>query len=49
MGACLTLDDEERKARARSEHLDKYLQQCSKEDDNVVKILLLGEHIATLS
>ena len=43
MGACLTLDDEDRKARVRSEHLDKYLEQCRKEDQNVVKILLLGK------
>ncbi|XP_067934688.1 guanine nucleotide-binding protein G(o) subunit alpha-like isoform X2 [Watersipora subatra] len=42
MGACLTLDDEEKKARIRSEHLDKYLQQCAKDNENIVKILLLG-------
>lgn len=43
MGACLTFDDEERKARTRSEHLDKYLQQSARDDQNVVKILLLGK------
>lgn len=45
MGACLTFDDEERKARMRSELLDRYLQQCAKDNRNVVKILLLGKNV----
>lgn len=42
MGACLTLDAEEKKAKSHSQDLDKYLVQCAKQDTNVVKILLLG-------
>lgn len=42
MGVCLSLDVEERKARARSEQVDKYLQQCAEQETNIVKILLLG-------
>lgn len=43
MGACLSLDVDEKKARVHSEQLDKYLQQCAKQDSNIVKILLLGK------
>lgn len=43
MGACLSLDVNERKAKVHSEQLDKYLQDCAKEDSNIIKILLLGE------
>ena len=42
MGACLSLDVEEKKAKVHSEHLDKYLQDCAKQDSNIIKILLLG-------
>ncbi|KAF6019181.1 hypothetical protein EB796_022484 [Bugula neritina] len=42
MGACLTLDNEEKKAKIRSEHLDQYLLQCANEHHNIIKILLLG-------
>lgn len=42
MGSCLSLDQEELKARARSEHIDKQLQTWAKEEENCIKILLLG-------
>ncbi|XP_069125056.1 guanine nucleotide-binding protein G(o) subunit alpha-like [Argopecten irradians] len=42
MGQCLSLDQEELKARARSDDLDRQLQNWSKQDQNVIKILLLG-------
>jgi len=40
MGACFSLDYDERKARARSEHIDKQLQQDLHR--NTINILLLG-------
>lgn len=49
MGACLTLDVEEKKARTHSEDLDKYLVQCAKQETNVIKILLLGMYMYTCS
>lgn len=48
MGACLTLDAEERKAKAKSDQVDKYLNQCARQDSNVVKILLLGNLLTYL-
>eukprot|EP00058_Branchiostoma_floridae_P013688 XP_002599176.1 hypothetical protein BRAFLDRAFT_275208 [Branchiostoma floridae] len=42
MGACLSLDSEERKARIRSDEIDRQLQYMAKEDSSVIKILLLG-------
>lgn len=43
MGQCLSLDQEELKARARSEAIDRNLQTWAKKDQNVIKILLLGK------
>ncbi|ESP03937.1 hypothetical protein LOTGIDRAFT_185322 [Lottia gigantea] len=42
MGLCFSLDQEELKARARSDVIDKNLQTWAKQDSNVIKILLLG-------
>lgn len=42
MGACLTLDREEAKARRRSEEIDKQLGELAKQERNIIKILLLG-------
>lgn len=42
MGACLTLEREEGKARRRSEEIDKQLGELAKQQSNVIKILLLG-------
>ncbi|KAK3600896.1 hypothetical protein CHS0354_019249 [Potamilus streckersoni] len=42
MGTCLSLDQEELKARVRSEAIDRQLHTWAKEDGNVIKILLLG-------
>ncbi|XP_048256875.1 guanine nucleotide-binding protein G(o) subunit alpha-like [Haliotis cracherodii] len=42
MGLCFSLDQEELKARARSEAIDRTLQLWAKEEENVIKILLLG-------
>ena len=43
MGVCLSVDKDERIARARSEDIDKELQDVWKEERNVVRLLLLGE------
>lgn len=45
MGSCLSLDQEELKARARSDDIDKQLQTWAKEEESCIKILLLGEWI----
>ncbi|XP_050497997.1 transposable element P transposase isoform X1 [Diabrotica virgifera virgifera] len=42
MGACLTLEREEGKARKRSEEIDRQLGEFAKQQNNVIKILLLG-------
>lgn len=42
MGTCLSLDQEELKARVRSDELDRQIQTWAKEEENTVKILLLG-------
>ncbi|KAJ8317997.1 hypothetical protein KUTeg_004227 [Tegillarca granosa] len=42
MGQCLSLDQEEIKARARSDAIDRQLHAWSKEEQNIIKILLLG-------
>ena len=42
MGGCLSLDEEEKKARQKSEAIDRMLEQEGREEENVVKILLLG-------
>lgn len=42
MGSCISLDQEELKARARSSAIDKDLHMWAKQDENIVKILLLG-------
>lgn len=43
MGACLTLEREEGKARKRSAEIDRQLGEFAKQQNNVIKILLLGE------
>ena len=43
MGVCLSIDQEERKARARSDEIDRRLQTSGHEEDHVIKILLLGK------
>lgn len=43
MGACLTLEREEGKARRRSEEIDRQLGELAKQQSNVIKILLLGK------
>ena len=47
MGVCLSVDKDERIARARSEDIDKELQDVWKEERNVVRLLLLGELLST--
>lgn len=42
MGGCLSLDEEEKKARLRSEAIDRMLEADGREEENVIKILLLG-------
>lgn len=42
MGACLSLDEEERRAQLRSEEIDRQLAEFAKQERNVIKILLLG-------
>lgn len=42
MGGCLSLDDEERKARLRSSQIDRQIAELARQDCNVIKILLLG-------
>lgn len=43
MGQCLSLDQEELKARAKSEGIDRQLQTWAKQEQGVIKILLLGK------
>lgn len=45
MGACLSLDQEELKARAHSQAIDKQLNSWAKEEQNVIKLLLLGKYM----
>ncbi len=42
MGACLSLDEEERRAQMRSEEIDRQLAEFAKQERNVIRILLLG-------
>lgn len=44
MGGCLTLDRDEAKARRRSDQIDKQLGELARQEQNVIKILLLGMH-----
>lgn len=44
MGQCLSLDQEELKARAKSDRIDRQLQTWAKEEQPVIKILLLGKN-----
>ena len=44
MGLCFSLDQDEQKARAKSDLIDKRLQKWAKDDENVINILLLGEY-----
>lgn len=48
MGACLTLDQEEKKARARSFAIDKQLEYLARQETNVIKLLLLGQYVAVI-
>ncbi|KAL1482701.1 hypothetical protein MTO96_033619 [Rhipicephalus appendiculatus] len=41
-GGCLSLDDEERKARLRSAQIDRQIAELARQECNVIKILLLG-------
>lgn len=43
MGACLSLDQEDEKSKARSQEIDRWLQISAKEEAGVIKILLLGK------
>lgn len=43
MGTCLSLDEDERRARLRSEEIDRQLEELAKQERNIIKILLLGE------
>jgi hypothetical protein len=43
MGACLSIEREEGKARKRSEEIDRQLGELAKQQNNVIKILLLGK------
>ena len=43
MGSCMSLDQEELKAKRRSEAIDKDLHLWAKQEENIVKILLLGK------
>lgn len=43
MGACLTLEREEGKARKRSAEIDRQLGEFARQQNNVIKILLLGK------
>lgn len=45
MGACLSLEREEGKARRRSEEIDRQLGEFAKQQNNIIKILLLGKNI----
>lgn len=47
MGGCLTLEREEGKARRRSEEIDRQLGELAKQQNNVIKILLLGMLISS--
>ena len=51
MGSCLSLDEDEEKAKARfhSERIDQNLQCMAAQDTGIVKILLLGEYRQTLN
>lgn len=42
MGTCLSLEREDGKARRRSEEIDRELGELAKQQNNVIKILLLG-------
>ncbi len=46
MGACLGADSKshQQNARMRSEAIDRELMQMAKEDEHIVKILLLGRY-----
>lgn len=45
MGQCLSLDQEELKARAKSEGIDRQLQTWAKQEQDIIKILLLGKNL----
>lgn len=44
MGACLTVEREDGKAKRRSKEIDKQLGEFAKQQNNVIKILLLGKY-----
>lgn len=43
MGGCLTLERDEIRARRRSQEIDRQLGELAKQQNNVIKILLLGK------
>nr|XP_054762481.1 guanine nucleotide-binding protein G(o) subunit alpha-like [Lytechinus pictus] len=42
MGTCVSLDQEQKRARHRSEEIDRNLVAMARQEENIVKILLLG-------
>lgn len=42
MGSCMSLTQDERKAKARSDAIDRELHRVRRDHDRTVKILLLG-------
>lgn len=45
MGGCLSLDEEDRKARHKSDEIDRQLQELAKQEKNVIRLLLLGKQV----
>lgn len=43
MGICFSLDQEELKAKARSDAIDQKIRTWAREEENSVNILLLGK------
>lgn len=42
MGGCLSLEEQERRARLRSSQIDRQIAELARQERNVVKLLLLG-------
>ncbi|XP_071481122.1 guanine nucleotide-binding protein G(o) subunit alpha-like [Diadema antillarum] len=42
MGTCVSIDQEQKRARQRSEEIDRNLVAMARQEENIVKILLLG-------
>ena len=43
MGNCVHIDQEEKRARQHSQEIDRNLVAMARQEENIVKILLLGE------